>query len=178
MRLKPPLNLPKKGRLLSQLKIWFNNFKKNLIMTLVKFNPFAPVNGFNHINALDRLFSDLFADDYSVKTRLATPSVNITEKDDLYQLAVAAPGLGKEDFKINVEDNTLTISADKKVENETKEGEKVIRKEFGYTAFKRSFTLPENVAVENIKAAYENGVLNVHIPKVEVKKVAQTIEIQ
>jgi HSP20 family protein len=147
-------------------------------MTLVKFNPMAHTTGFNHFKTLDRLMHEIFADDHNVKANKATPSVNIIENDGLFKLEVAAPGLAKEDFKINVEDKVLTVSAEKKVDSETKEGDKILRREFGYTNFKRSFTLPENVNVTDIKAVYENGVLNVHLPKVEVKKMVQTIDIQ
>jgi HSP20 family protein len=147
-------------------------------MTLVKFNPMAHTTGFNHFKTLDRLMHEIFADDFNVKANKATPSVNIVENDALFKLEVAAPGLAKEDFKINVEDKVLTISAEKKVETETNEGDKILRREFGYSNFKRTFTLPENVNVADIKAVYENGVLNVHLPKLEVKKTLQTIEIQ
>ena len=94
-----------------------------------------------------------------------------------FRLEVAAPGLAKEDFKINVEDVTLTISADKKAA-EAKEGEKYIRREFGYSTFKRTFTLPETVDVTSIKAVYENGILVLTLPKVEVKKASTTVKIQ
>jgi HSP20 family protein len=147
-------------------------------MTLVKFNPIAHTTGFNHFKTLDRLMHEIFADDHNVKANKVTPSVNIVENEGMFILAVAAPGLAKEDFKINVEDKVLTISAEKKVEAETNEGEKILRREFGFTNFKRTFTLPENVNVADIKAVYENGVLNVHLPKLEVKKLLQTIEIQ
>jgi HSP20 family protein len=147
-------------------------------MTLVKFNPMAHTTGFTHFKTLDRLMHEIFADDHNVKANKATPAVNIIENESLFKLEVAAPGLAKEDFKINVEDKTLTVSAEKKIETETKEGEKTLRREFGYSNFKRTFTLPENVNAADIKAVYENGVLNVHLPKVEVKKVVQTIDIQ
>jgi HSP20 family protein len=147
-------------------------------MTLVKFNPMAHTTGFNHFKTLDRLMHEIFADDHNVKANKVTPAVNIVENEGMFKLEVAAPGLAKEDFKINVEDKVLTISAEKKVETETNEGEKILRREFVYSNFKRTFTLPENVNVKDIKAVYENGVLNVHLPKVEVKKLAQTIDIQ
>jgi HSP20 family protein len=147
-------------------------------MTLVKFNPMAHTTGFNHFKTLDRLMHEIFADDHNVKANKVTPSVNIVENEGMFKLEVAAPGLAKEDFKINVEDKVLTISAEKKAETETNEGEKILRREFGYSNFKRTFTLPENVNVTDIKAVYENGVLNVHLPKVEVKKLVQTIDIQ
>jgi HSP20 family protein len=147
-------------------------------MTLVKFNPMAHTTGFNHFKTLDRLMHEIFADDHNVKSNKVTPSVNIVENDSMFKLEVAAPGLAKEDFKINVEDKVLTISAEKKVEKEINESEKILRHEFGYSNFTRTFTLPENVNVADIKAVYENGVLNVHLPKLEVKKLLQTIEIQ
>jgi HSP20 family protein len=147
-------------------------------MTLVKFNPMAHTTGFNHFKTLDRLMHEIFADDHNVKANKVTPAVNIVENDSMFKLEVAAPGLAKEDFKINVEDKILTVSAEKKVETETNEGEKILRREFGYSNFKRTFTLPENVNAADIKAVYENGVLNVHLPKVEVKKLVQTIDIQ
>jgi HSP20 family protein len=147
-------------------------------MTLVKFNPMIQTTGFNHFKTLDRLMHDIFADDHNVKANKATPAVNIIENESVFKLEVAAPGLAKEDFTINVEDKILTVSAEKKVGSETKEGDKILRREFGFSNFKRTFTLPENVNAAEIKAVYENGVLNVHLPKVEVKKMVQTIDIQ
>ncbi len=147
-------------------------------MTHVRFNPSAPAIRFQN---LDKFIADVFKtpvfnDD--AKAWTATPSVNVAENDAAFRLEVAAPGLAKEDFKVNIEDNTLTISAENKVENETKEGEKFLRREFGYSTFKRSFTLPETIDVENIKAAYDNGVLHLTLPKIEVKKALKTIDIQ
>lgn len=130
---------------------------------------------------LDKFIADVFKtpvfnDD--AKSWTATPSVNVAENGAEYRLEVAAPGLTKEDFKVNIEDNILTISAEKTMENETKEGEKFLRREFGYSTFKRSFTLPETVDIANIKATYENGVLHLTLPKTEVKKTLKTIDIQ
>ena len=135
----------------------------------------------NVLIVFDKFIADVFKTPIfndEVKTGTATPSVNVAENAGEYRLEVAAPGLTKEDFKVNIEDNTLTISAEKKVENETKEGEKYLRREFGYTAFQRSFTLPETIDIANIKATYENGVLHLSLPKVEVKKASKTIDIQ
>ena len=160
-----------------EIKIWFNFFKFIKIMTHVKINPFAPTVRFQNFDKFiaDVFNTPIFNDD--AKNGMATPSVNVAENDAEYRLEVAAPGLVKEDFKINIEDTLLTISAEKKVENEKKEGEKYIRREFGYTAFKRSFTLPETIDVANIKATYDNGVLHLSLPKVEVKKTMKTIDI-
>lgn len=147
-------------------------------MTHLRFNPVAPAIRFQN---LDKFIADVFKtpvfnDD--AKAWTATPSVNVAENDTAFRLEVAAPGLAKEDFKVNIEDNILTISAEKTVENETKEGEKFLRREFGYSTFKRSFTLPETIDIANIKATYENGVLQLNLPKVEVKKALKTIDIQ
>ncbi len=95
------------------------------------------------------------------------PSVNIKENDKEVIIEVAAPGLTKKDFEVSVENNTLTISAHKEVEK-LDEGTNYVKKEFGYENFQRSFTLPEEVFdVENIKATYKNGVLELVIPKRE-----------
>ena len=146
-------------------------------MTHVRFNPFTHNVRFQN---LDKFIADVFQtpifnDD--TKASATAPSVNVAENAAEFRLEVAAPGLAKEDFKINVEDVTLTISADKKAA-EAKEGEKYIRREFGYSTFKRTFTLPETVDVTSIKAAYENGILVLSLPKVEVKKTSTTVEIQ
>ena len=95
------------------------------------------------------------------------PSVNIKENDKEVIVSVAAPGLTKKDFEVSVDNNTLTISAHKEVE-QLDEGTNYVKKEFGYENFQRSFTLPEDIFdVENIKATYKNGVLELVIPKRE-----------
>ncbi len=99
--------------------------------------------------------------------QLVVPAVNIKENDKEVKMDVAAPGLSKKDFEISVENNTLTISAHKEIEK-VEEGTNIVKKEFGYENFQRSFTLPEEIFdVENIKAAYKNGVLEITIPKKE-----------
>lgn len=149
-------------------------------MTLVKFNPFAPVTA-NRVNHFDKWVNDFFNDESNVKFRTAPPSVNIIENGDSFKLEIAVPGLAKEDFKVHVEANVLTISAEKKTEKTTESEEtqeKYLHREFSYSSFKRSFTLPDNVNANAVKGSYENGVLNIEIPKAEVKKITQTIEIQ
>jgi len=105
------------------------------------------------------------------------PAVNIKESDKDVTIYVAAPGLSKKDFEISVDNNTLTISANKEVEK-VEEGTNFVKKEFGFENFQRSFTLPEKVFdAENIKATYKNGVLELNIPKKEeeVKKVKKIL---
>ena len=98
------------------------------------------------------------------------PPVNIHENENIFELEIAAPGLEKADFNINLDKNILTISTEKKEETKD-ENSKFIRKEFSYKAFKRSFTIDEKIDAANISAKYENGVLKVQLPKKEELKV-------
>lgn len=97
------------------------------------------------------------------------PAVNIVENKNHYEVNLAAPGMKKDDFKIDVEGNILTISAEKEEKSEEKE-EKFTRKEFSYTSFSRSFTLPEWVNKDKIDASYEDGLLRLVLPKTEEAK--------
>jgi HSP20 family protein len=133
-------------------------------------------------NMMDRLFNGMFDEPFlpafSGAKAFSQPRVNIKENDTNFELEVAAPGLVREDFTVDVQDNQLTVKAEQRVESEVKE-EKYMRKEFGYTSFQRHFQLPENVHVEAINAKYENGVLTVFLPKqeVEAKKAPKQIDI-
>jgi HSP20 family protein len=91
------------------------------------------------------------------------PAVNIKESEKDFQILLAAPGLAKEDFAIAVEKKILKVSAKK--ESTPKEGEKVWRKEFSFSQFERSFNLPDSVNLENIAAAYEQGILTITLEK-------------
>jgi HSP20 family protein len=106
----------------------------------------------------------------------ALPAVNVEETDKEYRIEVAAPGLDKKDLKIAVNDGVLTITSEKKTENEEK-NDNYIRREFGYSSFSRSFTLPEGTDSDKISADHKNGILNITIPKEEVK-VIPTKEIK
>ncbi|WP_047447335.1 Hsp20/alpha crystallin family protein [Alistipes sp. ZOR0009] len=125
-------------------------------------------------NQLPTLFERLFENDmldwsnrnYST-TNTTLPSVNIKENEEGFEVEMAIPGMDKGDFKIELNHDVLTISSEKKVENEVKEGEHFTRREFSYQAFSRSFTLPNTVDNERINAKYENGILSVAIPKRE-----------
>lgn len=131
---------------------------------------------------LDRFFDgEMFdwANRNFSNTNTTLPSVNIKENADAFTVEVAAPGFDKSDFKLELNHNTLTISSDKKVEKETKEGEFFTKREYSYQSFTRSFTLPQIADGERIEASYENGILTVGIPKKEEAKPkpARTIEI-
>lgn len=92
------------------------------------------------------------------------PAVNVTETDGKYQVMLAAPGLKKDDFHIDVDGNLVTISAETKTEKEEKK-EQFTRKEYSYNSFSRTFTLPENIDRDKIEALYENGELKLMLPK-------------
>ncbi len=114
-------------------------------------------------------------------TNSTLPAVNVKEDDNEFQIDVAAPGLKKEDFKLDYDNGRLTISSEKKNESEVKEGKKITRREFSYQSFQRSFTVPETmVDGDKIKASYADGILHIALPKrEEVKpKPAKQIKIQ
>jgi HSP20 family protein len=130
-------------------------------MSLVRFQNQLP-------SMFDRFFEgDLF--DWSNRnfslTNTTLPSVNIKENADEFKVEVAAPGFDKSDFKLELNLDLLTISSEKKVEHETKEGELFTKREFSYQSFSRSFTLPNTADGERIEANYENGILRICIPK-------------
>ena len=133
-------------------------------MTLVKFKDSFP-------SFLDEFFGgDIFDSPRNTGIGNSLPAVNVKENENNFELEVAAPGMKKEDFKIELDNNVLGISSETKSED-VEEKKKYTRREFSYRSFKRTFTLPENVDVENIKANYSDGVLMIDIPKrVEEKK--------
>lgn len=148
-------------------------------MRPIKFNPFFPVPAKGLNNFVEDLFNRSISEFTGSDFYLNQPSVNVLEKEDHFRMEIAAPGLLKEDFKINLEGELLTISAKKEAKEEVKD-EKYTRREFSYQSFQRSFTLPENVNAEKIGAAYENGVLILNLPKraIEEKETTRTIEIK
>ncbi|MDD2962468.1 MAG: Hsp20/alpha crystallin family protein [Bacteroidales bacterium] len=103
------------------------------------------------------------------------PAVNILENKEAFEIELAVPGMAKDSFAINLENNVLTISSDK----ETKAGEETnyTRREFVYGTFSRSFTLPKTVDSEKISADYEHGILKVKLPKKEEVKLTRQITI-
>jgi HSP20 family protein len=136
------------------------------------------------MNLLPSLLEDTFNplsqwfDDSNLVRRIAhVPAVNIKEHNDNYVVAVAAPGLKKEDFKIDLENNLLTVSSEKEEEKEEKEA-RFSRREYSYTSFSRSFSLPDDVKQDAIAARYENGELRITLPKKEgAKKAAAAKQI-
>ena len=136
-------------------------------MTLVKFGNGQknyPVNPFFN-DVFDSILNDTFIGDKLVSR---VPAVNIAENENEFHIELAAPGLKKEDFKINLDKSVLSVSADKKVE--VVEGTKFSKREYNYTSFTRSFTLPETVDHSKIDAEYTDGVLKLTVAKREEAK--------
>ena len=115
-------------------------------------------------------WNELFSNEFPART-LTMPAVNVKEDKDSYMVSLAAPGLQKNDFNIDMEGNMLTISSEKE-ENKEEKDEKYTRKEYSYQSFSRSFTLPEDVKQEAIDATYADGVLNIRLPRKEEAKKA------
>ncbi|MEM7381811.1 MAG: Hsp20/alpha crystallin family protein [Bacteroidota bacterium] len=106
----------------------------------------------------------------------SVPAVNVSEGKDAFTLELAAPGLSKKDFKVNVDNGLLSISSERKSENEDKQ-ENYTRKEFSYQSFTRSFSLPDTIEANKIKANYANGLLQVALPKKEEKQLTAKKDI-
>ncbi|TDE02737.1 Hsp20/alpha crystallin family protein [Flavobacterium sandaracinum] len=148
--------------------------------TLVKRNGFFP--------SVNTLFDDIFSKEVfdwtdknfsSIGTNL--PSVNLKETENKLEVELAAPGLKKEDFKIEIDNNMLMISSEKKEEKEeTRKKDNYVRKEFNYQSFCRSFSLPEYIDENKIEASYKDGILHVEIGKKDgvMKKKHKTITIK
>ncbi len=129
------------------------------------------------------LFDDFFKpwnewfDNGSMMQRtMQMPAVNITEEKDAYHVSLGVPGMKKEDFKIDVDGNMLTISSEKEETKEEKE-KKFTRMEYNYTSFSRSFTLPDEVVKDKIEATYKDGVLNIILPRIEAASKASATKI-
>jgi HSP20 family protein len=144
-----------------------------------KFHPGGPNASID--KWINTLFNTTLADAMGSDFTISSPSVNIVEHDGSYEMRLAAPGLEKSDFNIQIENDYLVISAEKKLEKEETGKSKFTRREFNYSSFKRSFQLDDRINREGISATYENGVLNVTLPKKDEswkKPSATTIEIK
>jgi len=138
-------------------------------MSIIKRNEIFPGLSF---------FDDVFSRDLwnwgtnnNSSTNTTIPLVNIKEDNDNFLVEMAAPGMEKNDFKVELDGNVLTITSEKQNENEVKEGERYSRREFSFQSFQRSFQLPKEVVdADKIEARYENGVLRLLIPKKEEAK--------
>jgi HSP20 family protein len=149
-------------------------------MSLIKRNGWSTLD-------MPTLFNDFFTKDLwdwgmsnNSITNTTIPAINVKETNDDYVVEVAAPGMQKDDFKIELDGNMLTIRSEKEERHEDKDGEKYTRREFSYQSFQRTFQLPKDVVDDDkIQARYENGLLHLVIPKREhaKQKPPRSIEI-
>lgn len=124
----------------------------------------------NFPSLVDAFFGDDFLSNFFENRNQGTiPAVNIIENKDEFVIEVAAPGLEKKDFTVDLNNNLLTISSQKELKNE-ENTDKFMRREFSYTSFRRSFSLPETADSNKIKASYKEGILTINIPKKEEAK--------
>ena len=143
-------------------------------MTHIKFNRKPFTGSIN--NLVDDILTE-FPGIINPERRTAVP-VNIIESDKFYTIEVIAPGFEKSDFKINRDQHTLTISAEKQAESGSPNGIKQIRNEYSYRKFSRSFIIDEKIDPENIDATYVNGVLRLNLLKKESVKQAHEIVVK
>ena len=141
----------------------------------------------NWMNDMPSLFDNRFSNDFFnwglgnySNTNTSLPAVNIRETGDAFEVEMAVPGMTKEDFRVELDNNMLTISSERKMKNEEKDGDRYTRREFSYQSFQRSFQLPKDVVdADKIEARYDNGLLHLVIPKKEEvkKRPPRTIQI-
>lgn len=128
---------------------------------------------------LSDVFDNMFEKETAKLNRQACydciPAINIAESSSGFEIELSVPGMTKEDFKINLESNVLTISSEK--ENKEEESRNYLRREFFSGTFSRSFTLPKNVDIESIKADYAEGILKVNLPKKAETRITKEIAV-
>ena len=146
-------------------------------MSLIKFNNGTRNQGLS--NGVNDIFESIFNDSFfSDRMMSRVPAVNVSETADQYLIEMAAPGLSKEEFKINLERNMLTVSAEQQKQSEDS-GKRYNKREFSYTSFVRSFALPDSADDANINAEYRDGILHISVAKKEeAKLVSRQIAIK
>ena len=142
-------------------------------MLVTRFDPFREIKELE--NRLFQNYVPVVQSDKGINA--FTPSVNTREDEKAYYIEVDLPGVKKEDIKVDIKDNTLTISGERKFKDEVKEDD-YYKIETSIGKFSRTFTLPEDADVENIDAKSENGVLDIVIPKVKKEESVKTIEVK
>ena len=132
-------------------------------------------------NWLPEVFNDFFNNENMPKANATAPAINVLESNDEYTVELAAPGLQKEDFDVNINaDGDLTIKMEKKDENENDKNAHYLRREFSYSKYEQTLILPDDVDRDKIGARVSNGVLTVTLPKIgkQEQKVSRSIEIR
>ena len=145
-------------------------------MSLIRYN--STLNDYvptSFSNLIDRFFNESVARSGGASYSFV-PRTDIVETDKAFEIHVAVPGMNKEDFKLDLNDNYLTVSGERRYTKEQSEKNfHSIETQFG--AFSRSFSLPENVDARNITAKYNNGILEINVPKDEKKTLKTTIKV-
>lgn len=133
-------------------------------------------------NWLPSVFNDLLENSWVERPQMTNSRINVKENEGGYIVEVAAPGMTKEDFILQIdEDNNLLITMEKKQDKTEDKGSRYLRREFAYSKFSQTLILPDNVDKEKISAKIEHGILEVEIPKLsqeEIKKTQRFIEIK
>ena len=146
-------------------------------MNIVRYNPaLRAFNKRSFDSIIDRFFNDTFDTSLSNGNSNFLPAVDVVEHEKAFELEFAVPGMKKDDFKIDYKDGTLTVSGERKFEQENKEANYHTR-ETRYGSFSRSFYLPENVNDKKISASYEDGILKLVLPKDAKKELTRTIKV-
>lgn len=147
--------------------------------SIVKVQPF-PATKFFPNSFFDEFFSRGIGEFVGNDAQLSQPATNVTETDEAFQIQLAAPGFEKQHFSLQVENGQLVVTAkrEEKAEQAPTEKSRVLRREFRYESFKRSFKLPNTVNQDSISAVYESGILTIGLPKKEeAKPVSKAIQI-
>ena len=138
-----------------------------------------PTRKYYNQNWLPSIFNDFFDNDWMVKANSTAPAINVIESEKEYKVELAAPGMTKEDFHVQLaDDNTLTITMEKKNENENKDdSKKYLRREFSYSKFEQAMVIPDDVEKEKINASVNDGVLTIDLPKKTNEEKAQASKV-
>lgn len=146
-------------------------------MTLIKYNPSLPsTENKSFSSVLDRFFNESF-NGIGKEMQHFAPQVDIAESKNAFDISVAAPGMKKTDFNIDMNEGSITISGERKFE-EKKDEKNYHSVETQYGSFSRTFHLPENIKEDKIEASYQDGILNIVIPKDEKKELKRKIQVK
>ncbi|MBP8946786.1 MAG: Hsp20/alpha crystallin family protein [Bacteroidales bacterium] len=135
-------------------------------------------------NFLPRIIDEFLGDDFLkdffyMPEQFNAPAVNVSEDENKFQIEVAAPGFNKDDFKVSLDNDVLTIQSEKTEEKEEKD-KRYRRREFNYQSFSRSFIVPDYIDKEKIEAEYKDGILYLNLPKMKerIEKKGKDIKIK